>query len=163
MSSTTPDRQYSRAFEDAWSQAWAQFELRDGFWFGVLFGAYPFESQELIERSTNLLRPRGRTVRRLDLTEGSLNEVLATLTAPAPAGLGATWVVPRQTARGQTSGEIWRRLLRRLNERRDAVRLRHTAGLLLLCGAEALPLVREEAPRPVVVPDAHGSLGLQGH
>ena len=71
--------------------------------------------------------------------------VLGQLLAPQPAGLAATWVLDDEAITADRV-RLWSRLLRRLNEKRDALAAAHPAALLLACPAGSLPLVRDTAP-----------------
>jgi hypothetical protein len=71
--------------------------------------------------------------------------VLGRLLAPHPAGLAATWVLDDEAVTADWV-RLWSRLLRRLNERRDALAAVHPAALLLVCPAGSLPQVRDTAP-----------------
>ncbi|MGI9063618.1 MAG: hypothetical protein ACR2FQ_07425 [Pseudonocardiaceae bacterium] len=132
--------------ETVWSRLRAEFTLQDRFWIGFLFGAEAPEVAELVSRSRDLALAE---VRRVDVIrlEGpdDVSPALGRLLAPHPEDLGMTWL----TDAGGSITErtpIWTRLLRRLNERRDALRDAHPCGLVLACPAGILPLSRDEAP-----------------
>lgn len=71
--------------------------------------------------------------------------MLGQLLAPHPTGLAATWVLDDEAVTADRV-RLWSRLLRRLNERRDALAAVHPGALLLACPAGSLPLVRDAAP-----------------
>jgi hypothetical protein len=97
-------------------------------------------------RTRDQARTQVKHVATLTLTERSGQAaVLGELLAPHPVGLAATWVIDGETAPADRA-RLWSRLLRRLNERRDALAAVHPAALLLVCPAGSLPLVRDATP-----------------
>jgi hypothetical protein len=120
--------------------------LHDGFWLVFLFGAQAPDVAELVARTRDQARPQVKHVATVTLTERAGEAaVLSQLFAPQPAGLAATWVLDGEAGTADRV-RLWSRLLRRLNEKRDARAAIHPAALLLACPAGALPLVRDTAP-----------------
>jgi hypothetical protein len=132
--------------ETVWSRLRAELTLQDRFWVGFLFGAEALEVAELVARSRDLALSEVRRVEviRLDELE-DVGPALGQLLAPQAEDLAMTWIADvggSITERAQ----LWTRLLRRLNERRDALRDAHPHGLVLVCPHGSLPLARDEAP-----------------
>ena len=132
--------------ETVWSRLRAELTLQDRFWVGFLFGAEALEVAELVARSRDLALSEVRRVEviRLDGLE-DVGPALGQLLAPQAEDLAMTWIADvggSITERAQ----LWTRLLRRLNERRDALRDAHPHGLVLVCPHGSLPLARDEAP-----------------
>lgn len=139
-------RSLHRDVEAVWERLRAEFVLRDGFWLAFLFGAQAPDVAELVARTHDQARPQAKRVTTLILTEQSGEAaVLGELLAPHPAGLAATWVLDDEAIPADRA-RLWSRLLRRLNERRDALAAVHPTALLLVCPAGTLPLVRDAAP-----------------
>ncbi|MGH3825094.1 MAG: hypothetical protein ACRDRA_20000, partial [Pseudonocardiaceae bacterium] len=139
-------RSLHRDVEAVWERLRAEFVLQDGFWLAFLFGAQAPDIAELVARTRDQARTQVKQVATLTLTEQSGEAaVLAELLAPHPASLAATWVLD-DVALAADRERLWSRLLRRLNERRDALAAAHPAALLLVCPAGSLPLVRDAAP-----------------
>jgi hypothetical protein len=132
--------------EQVWDRLRAEFDLQDGFWLAVIFGAQRFEADELVARSRDLARRSVRAVRTLSFGDApGVAWLLAELTLPAPTDLAATWIQDEGVAEGERH-QLWVSLLRRMNERRDRLVDGHPAALILLCPAGTLPMVRAEAP-----------------
>ncbi len=132
--------------EAVWERLRAEFVLRDDFWLAFLFGAQAPDVAELVARTRDRARAEAKHVTTLTLAKQvSEAAVLGQLLAPHPAGLAATWVLDDEAITADRL-RLWARLLRRLNERRDALAAVHPAALLLACPAGSLPLVRDTAP-----------------
>ncbi|MDQ2707851.1 MAG: hypothetical protein M3Z25_09540, partial [Actinomycetota bacterium] len=84
-------------------------------------------------------------VEHIELDVFDVGPALGRLLAPAPPDLAATWVVDSRSVAGDRN-ERWSRLLRRLNERRDALRAARPSALLFACPPGSLPMVRDAAP-----------------
>ncbi len=139
-------RSLHRDVEAVWERLRAEFVLHDGFWLALLFGAQAPDVAELVARTRDLARMQVKQVTTLTVTDpAGEGAVLAALLTPYPAGLAATWVLD-DTARADETLRLWSGLLRRLNERRDALVAAHPAALLLVCPTGSLPLVRDAAP-----------------
>ncbi len=139
-------RSLHRDVEDVWERLRVEFVLHDGFWLGLLFGAQAPDVAELVARTRDLARMQVKHVVTSTLTERAGEAaVLGQLLIPQPAGLAATWVLDDEAVTADRL-RLWSRLLRRLNERRDALAAAHPAALLLACPAGSLPLVRDTAP-----------------
>ncbi|MBV9163212.1 MAG: hypothetical protein JO281_17025 [Pseudonocardiales bacterium] len=139
-------RSLHRDVEAVWERIRAEFVLHDGFWLALLFGVQAPDVAELVARTRDQARMQVKHVATLTLTErGGEAVVLSQLLASHPAGLAATWVLDDEAIRADRV-RLWSRLLRRLNERRDALAAVHPAALLLACPAGSLPLVRDTAP-----------------
>ena len=139
-------RSLHRNVEAVWERLRAEFVLQDGFWLAFLFGAQAPDVAELVARTRDLARMQVKHVVTLTLTE-RVGEaaVLSQLLAPHPVGLATTWVLDDEAVTADRV-RLWSRLLRRLNERRDALAAIHPTALLLACPAGSLPLVRDMAP-----------------
>ncbi|MGH3771724.1 MAG: hypothetical protein ACRDRW_10060 [Pseudonocardiaceae bacterium] len=139
-------RSLHRDVEAVWERLRAEFVLRDGFWLAVLFGAQAPDVAELVARTRDQARMRVKHVVPLTLTQRAGEAaVLSRLLAPHPAGLAATWVLDGEASTADRL-RLWSRMLRRLNEKRDALAAVHPAALILACPAGSLPLVRDTAP-----------------
>ncbi|MGH4010575.1 MAG: hypothetical protein ACRDTH_20855, partial [Pseudonocardiaceae bacterium] len=144
------DRQAARSLhrdvEAVWERLRAEFVLHDGFWLALLFGVQAPDVAELVARTRDQARTQVKHIVTVTLTErAGVAAVLGQLLAPQPAGLAATWVLDDEAVTADRV-RLWSRLLRRLNERRDALAAVHPAALLLACPAGSLPLVRDTAP-----------------
>ena len=132
--------------ETVWSRLRAEFTLQDRFWIGFLFGAEAPEVAELVARSRDLALSE---VRRVDVITlhgpEDVSPALGRLLAPHAEDLAMTWIADVGSSLTERA-QIWTRLLRRLNERRDALREAHPRGLVLVCPPGSLPLARDEAP-----------------
>ncbi|MGH3998964.1 MAG: hypothetical protein ACRDTJ_16090 [Pseudonocardiaceae bacterium] len=139
-------RSLHRDVEAVWERLRAEFVLHDGFWLAFLFGMQAPDVAELVARTRDQARAQVKHVvtRTLTMQAGEA-AVLGQLLAPHPAGLAATWVLDDEAVTADRL-RLWSRLLRRLNERRDALAAVHPAALLLACPAGSLPLVRDTAP-----------------
>ena len=132
--------------ETVWSRLRAELTLQDRFWIGFLFGVEAPEVAELVTRSRDLVLAAVRRVEVIRL--GELEDVgpaLSRLLAPQAEDLAMTWIVDVGGSTAERA-QLWTRLLRRLNERRDALREAHPRGLVLVCPPGSLPLARDEAP-----------------
>ncbi|MGH9216081.1 MAG: hypothetical protein ACRDZS_07485, partial [Acidimicrobiales bacterium] len=139
-------RSLHRDVEAVWERLRAEFVLHDGFWLTFLFGMQAPDVAELVARTRDQARTQVKHVVTRTLTERTGEAaVLGQLLAPHPAGLAATWVLDDEAVTADRL-RLWSRLLRRLNERRDALAAVHPAALLLACPAGSLPLVRDTAP-----------------
>lgn len=139
-------RSLHRDVEAVWERLRAEFVLQEGFWLGFLFGAQAPDVAELVARTRDQARRQVKQVATLTLTEQSGEAaVLAELLTPHSAGLAATWVLDDAPLSAERV-RLWSRLLRRLNERRDALAAGYPAALLLVCPAGSLPQVRDAAP-----------------
>ena len=139
-------RSLHRNVEAVWERLRAEFVLQDGFWLAFLFGAQAPDVAELVARTRDLARMQVKHVVTLTLTERAGEAgVLSQLLAPHPVGLATTWVLDDEAVAADRV-RLWSRLLRRLNERRDALAAIHPTALLLACPAGSLPLVRDMAP-----------------
>jgi tetratricopeptide (TPR) repeat protein len=139
-------RSMHRDAEAVWERLRAEFVLRDGFWLAFLFGAQAPDVAEMVARTRDRARAEAKHVATLTLTtQAGEAAVLGQVLAPHPAGLAATWVLDGEAITADRL-RLWSRLLRRLNERRDALAAIHPAALLLACPAGSLPLVRDTAP-----------------
>ena len=139
-------RSLRRDVEAVWERLRAEFVLHEGFWLALLFGAQAPDVAELVARTHDLARMQVKHVSILKLTERAGEAaVLGQLLAPPPADLAVTWVLDGEAAMADRV-RLWSRLLRRLNERRDALAAIHPAALVLACPADSLPLVRDTAP-----------------
>jgi tetratricopeptide (TPR) repeat protein len=139
-------RSLRRDVEVVWERLRAELVLHDGFWLALLFGAQAPDVAELVARTRDVARTQVKHVSTLTLTtQAGEAAVLGQLLAPPPAGLGATWVLDGEAVTADRV-RLWSRLLRRLNERRDALAAFHPAALVLACPAGSLPLVRDTAP-----------------
>ncbi|MGH3916014.1 MAG: tetratricopeptide repeat protein [Pseudonocardiaceae bacterium] len=146
MSERFAARSLHRDAEDVWERLRVQFALHDGFWLAFLFGAQAPDVTELVARTSDQARMQAKHVATLTLAErGGEATVLGQLLAAHPAGLAATWVFDDEAMTADRI-RLWSRLLRRLNERRDALTAVHPAALLLACPADSLALVRDTAP-----------------
>jgi tetratricopeptide (TPR) repeat protein len=139
-------RSLHRDVEAVWERLRAEFVLQGGFWLAFLFGAQAPDVAELVARTNDLARPQVKRVTTVTLTD-RVGEaaVLSQLLAAHQAGLGATWVLDDEAVTADRV-RLWSQLLRRLNEKRDALAAVHPAALLLACPAGSLPLVRDIAP-----------------
>jgi len=119
--------------ETVWSRLRAEFTLQDRFWIGFLFGAEAPEVAELVARSRDLALSE---VRRVDVITlhgpEDVSPALGRLLAPHAEDLAMTWIADVGSSLTERA-QIWTRLLRRLNERRDALREAHPRGLVLVC------------------------------
>ncbi|MGH3830850.1 MAG: hypothetical protein ACRDRS_10455, partial [Pseudonocardiaceae bacterium] len=139
-------RSLHRDVEALWERLRAEFALRDGFWLAVLFGAQAPDLAELVARTRDKSRMQAKRVATLTLTQRAGEYgVLSPLLTPQPADLAATWVLDDEAITADRL-RLWSRLLRQLNEKRDALAAVHPAALLLACPAGSLPLVRDTAP-----------------
>ena len=139
-------RSLHRDVEAVWERLRAEFVLHEGFWLALLFGAQAPDVAELVARTRDLARTQVKHVVTLTLTERAGEAaVLSRLLAAHSAGLAVTWVLDDEALTADRV-RLWSRLLRRLNERRDALAAVHPAALLLACPAGSLPLVRDTAP-----------------
>ena len=132
--------------ETVWSRLRAELTLEDRFWIGFLFGVEAPEVAELVARSRDLVLAAVRRVEVIRL--GELEDVgpaLSRLLAPQAEDLAMTWIVDVGGSTAERA-QLWTRLLRRLNERRDALQDVHPQGLVLVCPHGSLPLARDEAP-----------------
>jgi tetratricopeptide (TPR) repeat protein len=133
--------------EHLWDRLRAEFQLHDGFWLAILFGAQTVELTELIGRTRDLASVQVAEVQELRITSADdIGRVLRELLTPARPGVLATWLLDDPIARPEVRREWWSSLLRRLNERRDALRAARPGALILACPPDALGLVRDEAP-----------------
>ena len=132
--------------ETVWSRLRAELTLEDRFWIGFLFGVEAPEVAELVARSRDLALSE---VRRVDVITlhgpEDVSPALGRLLAPHAEDLAMTWIADVGSSLTERA-QIWTRLLRRLNERRDALREAHPRGLVLVCPPGSLPLARDEAP-----------------
>ncbi|MGH3897934.1 MAG: hypothetical protein ACRDTA_06690 [Pseudonocardiaceae bacterium] len=139
-------RSLHRDVEAVWERLRAEFVLQDGFWLAFLFGVQAPDVAELMARTHDQARAQVKHVVTVTLTEQvGVAAALGQLLGPNPAGLAATWVLDDEAVTADRV-RLWSRLLRRLNERRDALAAIHPAALLLACPAGSLPLVRDTAP-----------------
>jgi hypothetical protein len=131
--------------ETVWSRLRAEFTLQDRFWVGFLFGAEAPEVAELVARSRDLALSAVRRVHviRLDGLE-NVAPALGQLLAPHAEDLALTWIIDISGSTAERT-QHWTHLLRRLNERRDALRDAPPHGLVLACPSGTLPLARDEA------------------
>ncbi|HSV65151.1 MAG TPA: tetratricopeptide repeat protein [Mycobacteriales bacterium] len=136
--------------EAAWEQLRGRLDLHEGFWLGFVFGVTPRSVRELADRSGNYLRMTAHSVAVHNLTEpADLTAApgwLLGLGAQVRLGLGLVWVTDLTGRSDEEWREVWRSLLLRLNERREAVRTTIPAGLVLTGPAWLLPLTRDLAP-----------------
>ena len=132
--------------EEVWDRIRAEFVLQSGFWLGCLFGGAATDLAELVARSRDLAASRVQTIEVLTLTgPDDVAQVLGTLLTTAPPNVRGTWVIDRGGATPDRT-RLWVELLRRLNERRDPVRMRRPGALVVAFPPGFLPVVRDEAP-----------------
>ncbi|MGI9002283.1 MAG: tetratricopeptide repeat protein [Pseudonocardia sp.] len=139
-------RSLDPAVEVVWDRIRAEFALQEGFWLGLLFGGEATDLTELIARSRDLASSRVRRME-VQLLHGvdDVAGALGALLTSAPAEVAGTWMIDQGGSTPDRT-RLWVELLRRLNERRDAVRARRPGALLLACPPGLLTTVRDEAP-----------------
>lgn len=139
-------RELDPAAEEVWDRIRAEFVLQSGFWLGCLFGGAATDVAELVARSRDLAASRVETIEVLTLSgPDDVRHVLGTLLTTAAPSVRGTWVVDRGGATPDRT-RLWVELLRRLNERRDPVKMRRPGALVVAFPPGFLPVFREEAP-----------------
>ncbi|MGI9002334.1 MAG: hypothetical protein ACR2GH_11790 [Pseudonocardia sp.] len=139
-------RELDPAAEEVWDRIRAEFVLQSGFWLGCLFGGAATDLDELVARSRDLAANRVQTIEVLTLAgPDDVAQVLRTLLTTAPPGVRGTWVIDRGGATPDRT-RLWVELSRRLNERRDPVRIRRPGALIMAFPLGFLPIIRDEAP-----------------
>ncbi|RME24594.1 MAG: hypothetical protein D6798_10845, partial [Deltaproteobacteria bacterium] len=120
----------SASGEAAWQSLRQHVEWAEGFWLAWVFTDHPPTAEELRRR---LAAASIHPMQVFDLQEqADVARILRGLLADEPAPEGHVWVRCRETT-GDSAGlrQAWTELHLRLNERREALRTRLRAGLIL--------------------------------
>ena len=134
------------AAEREWSRLRIQLEFAAGFWLGFAFLVSPKVSRILEQRTERMLHVHARVFTLVEINvpadaDRALNDLLT-----ASPGAGCTWVRCVQPRTKEWEPAIGNLFLR-LNERRDALRRRLSAGGLVFALHPSIkPLVRDAAP-----------------
>lgn len=142
------------SLEAAWERLEAQIDLAEGFWLGFVFCASPQAVLELRERAERRFCEEGKELHRLTTEQPQLlSSMLRRLLEDEEltrTSTGCTWVEAIRSdsagAAEQPWSRAWESLFLRVNEHRDALRVRLRGGLVFAAPPEIKSLVRESAP-----------------
>jgi tetratricopeptide (TPR) repeat protein len=132
--------------EEEWERLAKQVELAQGFWLGFVFSVSPLVVATLRERLAATLTQSSSALAvvrpdSVQLLPGALDDVFRQLEGTT------VWLEAVELDGPARAWEqAWRRLLARLNERRDRARRHLGAGLLIVVRPELKPVVRDVAP-----------------